>query len=406
MSIPLLSFVSLLSSLIFLFFIVFILYKNYKKTLNQVIAAYLVCFVFWSGGMFFVNNPKTTYEEIVIINKIDSIGWISFPVFFFLFVLLFTKNSFFKKNKKKIILLLFLPAIFFIIRQWQEKLIDAFVKTSYGWSHVWSNSLTTYSFYVYYTFFTLFPLFLLINFYKKSTNLLKRKQTKIIVIASIIPLSIGTFTNVILKELNIHKFPTIADISSLIWSFGIIYAMVKYRFLGINLSNASENIIETMSDGLILVDLQGNIITTNKSALSLSGYNEQELKSVGLNGLFMEDNFKEMLINKAFNGEIINNYNLLLITKKGENVPIIFSDSLLKDKNNNIIGIICIAKDITQLKKIEEQLQKRAWELETKIKELEKIQKLTVNREFRMMELKEENKKLKEKIEIIKNNGH
>ncbi len=403
MEISLLSLANLLSLLIFLFFIVFILYKDPKKTLNRIIAAYLACFVIWSAGMFFINNPNTPYEGAVLANKIDSIGWISFSAFFFWFVLVFTdKKSFL--NKKYYLILLFLPALFFISQQWQGKLIYTFIETSYGWSHVWSDSLLTYSFYFYYTLFSLFPIYLLIDFYRKSTSVLKRKQAKIIIIASLVPLTLGTLTNVILQEFGIHKIPSTADLFSLIWSFGIIYAMVRYRFLGITPSTAAENIIETMSDALILIDLQGKINTINKATLSLSKYSEKEIKELGLNGLFMEDNFKEMVISKAFSGLTINNYNLLLVTKEGENIPVIFSDSLLKNKDNHIVGIICIAKDITQLKKTEEQLQKRAWELETKIKELEKIQKLTVNREFRMMELKEENKKLREEIELIKNN--
>lgn len=405
MEISLLSFVNFLSLLTFLFFIIFILYKDPKKIINRITAAYLSCFMIWSAGMFFINNPNTTYEGAILANKLDSVGWISFSAFFFWFVLVFIdKRSFL--NKKYYLILLFLPSLFFVSQQWQGKLIYTFVETPYGWSHIWSDSLLTYFFYFYYTAFSLIPIYLLLNFYKKSTSVLKRKQAKIIIISSLVPLTIGTLTNVIFQEVGIHKFPSIANLSALVWSFGIVYAMVKYRFLSITPSTAAENIIATMSDALILIDLQGKINTINKATLSLSKYNEKEIKELGLNGLFMEDNFKEMVISKAFSGLTINNYNLLLITKEGENIPVIFSNSLLKNKDGHIIGIICIAKDITQLKKTEEQLQKRAWELETKIKELEKIQKLTVNREFKMMELKEENKKLREEVESIKNNQH
>ncbi|MDA3814840.1 MAG: PAS domain S-box protein [Patescibacteria group bacterium] len=400
MEISLLSFINFLSFEIFLFFTVFILYRDPRKLLNQITAIYLSCFTIWSAGMFFINNPATTKEGAILANKLDSIGWISFPFFFLWFVLVFTKN---KKvlAKKYYLKALFIPTILLIIFQWQGKLIYTFEKTSYGWSHVWSDSIFTYIFYIHYILLTLVPIFLLINFYRKSTSVTKRKQAKIIIIASIIPLLIGSFTNVIAQEIGIHEIPSIADLSALVWSFGIVYAIVKYQFLSITPSTAAENIIETMSDALILTDLQGNISTVNKATLKLTGYNKDEIKESSLNTLFMEDDFKELVVKNALNGSAVTNYNLLLITKEGENVPVIFSNSLLKDKEGHIVGIICIAKDITALKKTEEQLEKRAWELETKIKELEKIQKLTVNREFKMMELKEENKNLYKKIENI-----
>ncbi len=396
-----LSFVHFLSLATFLFFTVFILHKDLKSTLNRITAAYLACFVVWSAGMFFINNTGTTYEGAILANKFDSFGWISFPAFFFWFTLVFIKNKRFLEKIYSAIIL-FIPTIFFIFQQLQGKLIYTFEKTSYGWSHVWSNSIYTYLFYFYYTLFTLIPIYLLIKYYKKSSSVIKRKQAKIIIISSIIPLTIGTLTNVIFQEFGFHKIPSVADVSALFWSFGIVYAVVKYKFLGITPVTAAENIIETMSDALILINLQGEINTINKATLQLSGYSEKEIKEIGLNGLFMEDNFSEMIINKAINGLTINNYNLLLITKKGNNIPVIFSNSLLKNKEGHIIGITCIAKDITKLKKTEEQLEKRAWELETKIKELEKIQKLTINREFKMIELKEENKNLREKIEVPK----
>lgn len=60
-------------------------------------------------------------------------------------------------------------------------------------------------------------------------------------------------------------------------------------------------------------------------------------------------------------------------------------------------------KELEELtKKLDEQVRNRTKELQEKVEELEKFQKLTVGRELKMIELKEENKKLKEKIESLK----
>ncbi len=351
--------------------------------------------------MMLVNNPEISRENAILANKFYSVGWISFAPIFSWFVLVLINEKRVLKNKFFYLILFGLP-ILFIYQQSQNNLINDFVRTYYGWSHVWSDSIWKYLFYAYYSIFTLLPIGLLLNFYHKSTTVEKRRQIRIIIISSIAPLILGSATNVLLQEIGFHKIPSLADVIALTWSGGIIYAMVKYKFLSITPATAAENIISTMSDALILIDLQGKIMTVNQAALKLSGYSKKELENMDFGKLFMEDDFKQMVTNKAIHGETLNNYNLLLITKEKKNIPVIFSNSLLKDKDKNITGIVCIAKDITKLKETEKQLEKRAWELESKIKELEKIQKLTVNRETKMIELKKENKDLYKEIANLK----
>ena len=59
----------------------------------------------------------------------------------------------------------------------------------------------------------------------------------------------------------------------------------------------------------------------------------------------------------------------------------LFSGSVMKDKQGNIIYIVCTARDITEHKKAEEELKK-------KMRELETFQKVAVGRELKMIELK------------------
>ena len=91
---------------------------------------------------------------------------------------------------------------------------------------------------------------------------------------------------------------------------------------------------------------------------------------------------------------------LTLISKGKKEIPVSLSVSGRKDEAGNFIGYFVALSDITRIKKyresLEEQVKERTKELREKIWELEKFQKIAVGRELKMVELKEEIKKIKE----------
>jgi len=88
-------------------------------------------------------------------------------------------------------------------------------------------------------------------------------------------------------------------------------------------------------------------------------------------------------------------FNELLKTKK----------ELEESKTILEIKVRARTKELEELtKKLDEEVRNRTEELQEKVEELEKFQKLTVGRELKMIELKEENKKLKEEIGSFKKN--
>ena len=123
-----------------------------------------------------------------------------------------------------------------------------------------------------------------------------------------------------------------------------------------------ENILKSIVDALIVTDLNGTIITVNKGALLMTGYNEKEL--IGSNfGIIIDNNNDNMdenqipqVLQKLIKYGTIEDYNISYKTKELDNISVSFSGSLMFDNNNNKKALVTIARDITELKEITAQL--------------------------------------------------
>src|SRR5665648_577929 len=350
-----LPFLHFFAFLVYCCLIVFILWKDPKSWLNRSCAAFFACLALWSFTYIFVQNLNSSEDTAILFDNIGSIGWVSFASFFLWFSLVFTEKK--KILKAKIIYpLIFILPLLFIYKQWTGFFSSDYIKRPWGWEAIGASSMWWY-YYLYYLSFIIISLYLILNFRRKTKEPIKKKQVRIIFVATLIPLILATITDAILPELNIVMIPTMGNIITLIWAFGIVYAIVKYKLMVVTPAAAAENIISTMADSLILSDRQGNITSVNKAALDLSGYRKDELTGKSIEIFFREKDFKSTLLGKAIRGEIIRNYEFSFKTKTGNNIPVIFSSSTIMDEAGSIAGIVCIVKDITERKLAEDELQ-------------------------------------------------
>jgi hypothetical protein len=100
-------------------------------------------------------------------------------------------------------------------------------------------------------------------------------------------------------------------------------------------------------------------------------------------------------VQKQLQGKILIAKDIQVLRKDGTIVYCDVSSRPIKIKNQELL--LGFFRDITERKKVEEQMTKVNKELELRIEELEKFSKLTVGRELKMIELKKRVKQLEEK---------
>lgn len=360
------SYVHFFSFIAQIYLFIYVLQKNYRASLNRACAAFLMSFVIWSAGMVFAHNPSISKKTAILIYSINSIGWISFSSFFLLFTIIFTGLN--KKVKIHVYYpILFLVPGFFIYLQWNGHLVIDCINNSYGWGTIWEESNWPYVFYAYYISYMALGIYFLIWFKNSTGNLFKKKQARILIMSIIPAFVLGTVTSVILPRLNIRVIPNMADVFGLIWSYGVVYATVKYKFLNITPAMAADNIIETMMEFLILLDNNGKILTVNKSTLDALEYSKEEIINMSIE-ILLSDNFdRGMVLERVLRGEVMKNYEAFLRTKEGRDIPVILSSSILREEKEKLVGIVFIARDITEIKDAEEEKNKLIKQLKESI---------------------------------------
>jgi len=149
-----------------------------------------------------------------------------------------------------------------------------------------------------------------------------------------------------------------------------------------------------------------NIIDINRAFEELTNYKPLEIIGKSVKTLFLEEDKIDKIINESIKKKTVRSRELTLISKDKKKILVDISVSVREDKKGNSIGYFASITDITEIKKfqesLEEQVKERTKELQDKIRELEKFQKITVGRELKMIELKKEIEKLKEELEKYK----
>lgn len=137
-----------------------------------------------------------------------------------------------------------------------------------------------------------------------------------------------------------------------------------------------DNIIQTMTDIVIVLDPKSNIQLVNRAALESLNYDEDELNGQPAGLLFYGEDLKSHVKFSNFLDEVsVSNYvEKMLLTKDKQTIPVLFSAAIMSDEIGDTTGIVCVAKDITQSKEVEEKIRKTNEELVVANEELKNTQ--------------------------------
>ncbi len=130
--------------------------------------------------------------------------------------------------------------------------------------------------------------------------------------------------------------------------------------------------LKSIGDGVITTDTNGNIVLINRVAENITGWSQAEAAGRPLNEIFeiIHEKNRQLCESPVHNvlehGEILGLENhRVLITRDGTEVSIADSGAPIRSRDDEIIGVVLVFRDITNQLKTEEEL--------LKIKKLESV---------------------------------
>jgi diguanylate cyclase (GGDEF)-like protein/PAS domain S-box-containing protein len=286
-------------------------------------------------------------------NKVQYVGILTFPVFYLLFVFQYLGKA--DWLNPRIVLLLFSPAILlFTVKLFDASLLWIYTSTEMlemnGRMLFVFGRGPLYPYVSVYQVFTVTVATFLVIQKRRHASELFRKQTGIM-LASATVVYVVFFTY--LLGIPLHPVLESIDVNPLafgVLALGISYAIFRYGFLEL-VPVARDALIETLNDGVVVLDNQSRVVDANPKALEMLAWKSPPLGQTVKKAMSPVLDFSMP--------EEISGPTRIEVRHKTASTPIYFeiSFSEIADQDQSQMGYLAVIHDISARKRTEKQLR-------------------------------------------------
>ncbi len=120
------------------------------------------------------------------------------------------------------------------------------------------------------------------------------------------------------------------------------------------IANYARSLIEASLDPLITINTEGKITDMNVAMIDAVDISREKLLDSNFTNYFTDKNEAKKLYENVFtNGKIIN---FPLTLKDGKLIDVLYNGSIFKDGNGCVLGAVLVGRDITEQKRVEQEL--------------------------------------------------
>ena len=336
--------------------------KRHKSALGVAFSGFSLALALWSGPssfQFMTDDPDT----LVTLSKIAYMGIMTIAPAWFVFIAIYTDDvAWISDSESKLrqrVLLLFVPSLFFMVTVftneshrlfWVDHHFTQFHGTAihtadYGvvfWMH------TTYAFAL-----LLYTTTLLLRAGANAVRFQQIQATRIIV-ASLLP----WFANVLVLTRSNPLYPV--DLTPMTFAGSAILVVLVVLRDGTfkRVTMARDVIIESMNDGVIVMDMDSLIVDVNPAAVTMLQIEPKRVIGMSFNTAMQK------------HPDILECYDLLLKThvqrdearllpnRRGTDVQVTFSP--VNNRVGRVVGGMVILQNISERKKAQEEASRRS----------------------------------------------
>jgi len=354
LSVNIFALLSLVSSVLILSLGIFVFDQN-RKSPRHIIFLLLCGFASWWAFAEFMMLGAESFATAYFWMKATAL-WTFVPPLVLNFIVVFTRPDLWK-NERWIYPALYAPALIFCWIELTSSLITTaplqeFGVYVFGYSQQSLLPLVEISWGV---IIAILAMLLCVQFYFTTTDPRKKQQAKYIMAGIGITAVIGLLTQQILPGLQ-FPIPDVTSASFLCFTGCVGYAIWKYRLFILNPATVADNILSTMTDGVVILDPDGNIVAVNRALCRMVGSLEEQCIGRSVSDIFYHESDKAKIVAMILAQGSLSDYETTFCSEDGGAIPVSFSGSVIRDTDGSVAGFVGVSRDITERKRAEEAL--------------------------------------------------
>lgn len=115
-------------------------------------------------------------------------------------------------------------------------------------------------------------------------------------------------------------------------------------------SNYARSLIEASLDPLVTINTEGKITDMNQATINITGVNREHLTGTDFFEYFTEPRKARKVYKEVFAKGFVSDSPLTLQHVGGKLTDVLFNGSVYKDNDGNVLGVVVVARDITEQK--------------------------------------------------------
>ncbi|MDD1693264.1 MAG: PAS domain-containing protein [Methanoregula sp.] len=331
----------------------FVLAKDQKSTIAHIFFACMLGATYWALGEFFIWQAGS-FDGVLFWLKVSSL-WPFVITLAAHFIFAYTDNPLARPEKWPVLVAcLYIPAtIFSVIGIFTDTYL---VQYQAGTGYVYMPDVSSPVFQVECIFLILIMLSAICAGYVAwihAGNEKKKKQVRLICLAIATTIFFGMLSGILLPVFQVYT-PNSLFVGLFLFSVIITYAINRYGLFTLSTETAIPYILSTMPDGVIIIAMDGRIISANASAARIFSVPEKDLPGRTASRFIPEPVFGTVMTTILEQGTVLD---LEAVLDPKENIVASIAGSLVREPEGQPAGIVLIVRDISSRKRQEQALR-------------------------------------------------
>jgi PAS domain S-box-containing protein len=318
----------------------YVIFRDPGRLVNRLFFAITIFLAIWGIGEYVMRTAATSGIAFTGA-KVAALGWCFLGGIYVHFTLALTGRDRALRNPWTYVGL-YLPGVLFFVSVLSSRLVfHGFVPSPQGYREV-GGPLRVLSL-VYVVVFFLIGITILASCLRKTRSRETRIRLWCVIVATLLPLTLGLFTDVILPQTG-HYLPVSSLAADPLMAMIIAYAVTRYDLMTRIAAAFPGTIISSIREAVLVADRTGAIETVNPAAVELTGYTEKELIGMKPENMFAGSPGETSGSDTHGEGDAAR-WNLLL-SKGGQAIPVTRSAGVVRRPNGKEVGTVIVVHDM------------------------------------------------------------